>query len=280
MNLPERLRWFGRMALMLFVLASAAFLSAITAMRFAIQGREVTMPSLVGKKYSDAVAIAGSKSLGLAVADHVYSAQPVDTVVRQSPPAGLRVKVGQVAHVVLSLGAQHVSIPKLADRSLRAARLQLLSDGLQLGEVSSLYLPGAPADFIIDQSPPPGKLGAASPKVDVLVSLGPRPAAYVMPELVGESLGEAERRLTAAGLHSWRVSNSPNPNLAPGTVAAQQPAHGARVEESAEIQLQVAQAAPPPAPATEPGATPAPQTTQPPAQPAPPESKPPRPEPR
>jgi eukaryotic-like serine/threonine-protein kinase len=274
MNLPERLRWFGRMALMLFVLASAAFLSALTAMRFAIQGREVTMPNLAGKKYSDAQTILGSRGLGIAVADHVYSAQPVDTVVRQSPPADLRVKVGQVAHVVLSLGAQNVSIPKLDDHSLRAARLELLSGGLQLGEVSSVYLPDAPADFIIDQSPPAGKLGAASPKVDVLVSLGPRPAAYVMPELVGESLEEAEKRLRAAGLDSWRVSNVANPTLAPGTVSAQQPARGARVDESMEIELQVAQAALP-APAAEPGATPA-QPAPPPAQP-PAESKPPQP---
>ncbi len=37
------------MGLLVFILAAAAFLSAVTAMRFAIQGREVTMPNLVGK---------------------------------------------------------------------------------------------------------------------------------------------------------------------------------------------------------------------------------------
>ena len=48
MTLRERLEWLSRMTLLVFILASAAFLSAITAMRIAIHGREVTMPNLVG----------------------------------------------------------------------------------------------------------------------------------------------------------------------------------------------------------------------------------------
>ena len=43
-----------RMVLLVFILASAAFLSAITAMRIAIHGREVSMPNLVGKNVSEA----------------------------------------------------------------------------------------------------------------------------------------------------------------------------------------------------------------------------------
>ena len=49
MSLRERIEWVFRMGLLVFILAAAAFLSAVTAMRFAIQGREVTMPNLVGK---------------------------------------------------------------------------------------------------------------------------------------------------------------------------------------------------------------------------------------
>jgi hypothetical protein len=49
MTMAERLQWILRMALLLFVLSSVAFLSALTAMRFAVQGREVAMPDVVGK---------------------------------------------------------------------------------------------------------------------------------------------------------------------------------------------------------------------------------------
>ena len=54
MTLRERLEWLVRMAFLVFILASAAFLSAITAMRIAIHGREVTMPNLVGKNVGEA----------------------------------------------------------------------------------------------------------------------------------------------------------------------------------------------------------------------------------
>ena len=54
MTLRERVEWASRMAFLVFILASAAFLSAITAMRIAIHGREVTMPNLVVKEVAEA----------------------------------------------------------------------------------------------------------------------------------------------------------------------------------------------------------------------------------
>src|SRR5690242_2748667 len=103
-NFRKRLEEFGQMVLLVFILASAAFLSAITAMRIAIHGREVTMPNLVGKSVTEANSMLRSRSLVLRVADRVYSDLPMNSVVRQTPPAGLLMKVSQPAHVVLSLG--------------------------------------------------------------------------------------------------------------------------------------------------------------------------------
>ncbi len=108
MTLRERLEWLSRMALLVFILASAAFLSAITAMRIAIHGREVTMPNLVGKNVSEANQLLRSRGLVLRVADRVYSEQPTNVVVRQTPTAGLLMKVSQQAHVVLSLGQRQL----------------------------------------------------------------------------------------------------------------------------------------------------------------------------
>src|SRR5271154_288035 len=104
MTLRERLEWISRMVLLVFILASAAFLSAITAMRIAIHGREVTMPNLVGKNVSEANQMLRSRGLVLKVADRIYSDLPINLVVRQTPTAGLLMKVSQQAHVGLTLG--------------------------------------------------------------------------------------------------------------------------------------------------------------------------------
>src|SRR2546430_3297139 len=163
LKLRERLQTLSQRALLIFILASAAFLSAITAMRIAIHGREVTMPGLVGKSVVEASDMLRSRGLVLRIADRVYSELPINVVVRQTPPAGSLMKVSQQAHVVLSLGQRQLQIPLLEGNSLRASRIVLLRAGLQIGEVSSTVLPDRPADEVVFQTPRPGA-GAATPR--------------------------------------------------------------------------------------------------------------------
>jgi len=238
MTVRERLEWVSRMAFLVFILASAAFLSAITAMRVAIHGREVPMPNLVGKNVAEASQTLRSKGLLLRVADRVYSDLPINQVVRQTPPPGMLMKVSQQAHVVLSLGQKQLEIPSLEGNTLRASRIQLLREGLQLGEVSSVALPDEPADKVLVQSPRQGKM-AATPKVDVLVSAGPREASYVMPYLIGLNEIEAQRRLDVASLHR-KMNYLSAPQWPHGTVIDQVPLGGTRIFTSANVELTVA----------------------------------------
>jgi eukaryotic-like serine/threonine-protein kinase len=277
MNFGERVRWFGRMVLLTFVLASVAFLSAITAMRIAIHGREVAVPNVAGKSSLDAERELAAKGLGFRIEDRAYSQQPTDAVVRQSPPADTTVKSGQFVHVVLSLGPQRVTIPALNQASSRLARIELLRDGLQAGEISSVYLSEYPADTVLEQTPAPGRTDAASPRVDLLISLGTRPDALVMMDLRGLTLAEAERRLEGAQLKAGKITMPAAAVLAPapgttaaltaapsslqsaqatalppaeGLVVAQNPAAGARVEAGSAVELTIASSVAPVAPPT------------------------------
>jgi beta-lactam-binding protein with PASTA domain len=238
MTLRERLEWVTRMSLLVFILAAAAFLSAITAMRIAIHGRETTMPNLVGKNVAEANGLLISHGLVLRVADHIYSEFPINAVVRQSPPPGMLMKVSQQAHVVLSLGQRQLQIPLLEGNSLRASRIQLLRSSLQVGEVSAITLPDDPADTVIQQTPRPGA-GAASPRVDVLVSAGQRETAYVMPHLVGLNEVDAQHRLDVAGLRR-KVNYVSAAQWPHGAVIDQAPLAGQRIPSSTTIELTVA----------------------------------------
>jgi len=238
MTIRERLEWVSRMAFLVFILASAAFLSAITAMRVAIHGREVPMPNLVGKNVAEASQMVRSKGLLLRVADRVYSDLPINQVVRQTPPPGMLMKVSQQAHVVLSLGQKQLEIPSLEGNTLRASRIELLREGLQLGEVSSVALPDEPPDKVLLQNPKQGKM-AATPKVDVLVSTGPREASFVMPYLIGLNEIEAQRRMDLANLRR-KVNYLSAPQWPHGTVIDQVPLGGTRIGASATVELTVA----------------------------------------
>src|SRR5213595_1253792 len=238
MTLGERLEWLGRLTLLVFILASAAFLSAITAMRIAIHGREVIMPNLIGKNVSEASKMLQSRGLVLRVADRIYSDQPINVVLRQTPTAGLLMKVSQQAHVVLSLGQRELQIPLLEGNSLRSSRVELLRQGLQVGEVSAVSMPDMPADAIVLQNPKPGS-GAATPRVDVLISQGPKETSYVMPHLVGLTEVEAQHRLDQAQMRR-KVNYVGAPQWPHGSVIDQAPLAGAKVAASATIELTIA----------------------------------------
>ena len=241
MTFRERLEWIFRMALLAFVLMPVAFLSALLAMRFAIQGREVAMPDVVGKKAVEAQQIMQGRGVGFKVEDRLFNPAPVDTVVRQTPPPGMKVKIGQFAHVVISLGPKQATIPVLTDHSVRAARIELLRSGMQVGEISQAYLPGTENDAVMQQDPAPGTSDVTSPHVDLLVSLGARPVAYVMPELVGYSLGEAEGKFSGTGLKVAKLTLAAVPGGLHGTVVGQTPSRGARVDAGTMIELQIAE---------------------------------------
>jgi beta-lactam-binding protein with PASTA domain len=238
MTLRERLEWLGRISLLIFVLASAAFLSAITAMRIAIHGRETTMPNLVGINVAQANSVLRSRGLVLKVADHIYSDLPINVVVRQTPTAGLLMKQSQQAHVVLSLGQRQLQIPLLETHSLRASRIELLRNSLQLGEVSTLTLPYDAPDSVVLQNPRPGA-GAATPRVDVLVAQNSRETSYVMPYLIGLDEVAAQHRLDAAELHR-KLNYVSAPQWPRAAVIDQSPAPGSRIAASSQVELTVA----------------------------------------
>jgi eukaryotic-like serine/threonine-protein kinase len=238
MSIRERIEWAGRMAFLVFILASAAFLSAVTAMRYAIHGRETTMPNLVGKDVGEASKILRSKGLILRVADRVYSDVPINQVVRQTPTPGMLMKVAQQAHVVLSLGQRQLEIPPLEGNTLRVSRIELLRAGLQVGEVSTVSLPDTATDMVLLQNPKPGH-GAATPKVDVLVSGGAREPSYVMPYLVGLNEIEAQHRLDLANLHR-KINYLSAPQWPHASVIDQSPLAGTRISASTEVQLTIA----------------------------------------
>jgi eukaryotic-like serine/threonine-protein kinase len=240
MTLTEKLERLLRFALLAFVLAAAAFLSAVTTIRLAIRGRVVAMPNVVGKPLPEAQQILQAGGLQIRVADRMYNPLPANAVLRQSPAPGDQVKLSQTAQVVLSLGPQSISVPSVEGRSLRGARITLLESGLELGELSTMYLPVPQADTVLAQDPAKGA-PANSPRVDVLVAAGERPTEYVMPTLTGLDQAGAERILAAAGIRGTRVTYTTQSGAPAGTVVGQTPPRGSRFSGEGPVELSVAQ---------------------------------------
>ena len=87
-------------------LAAAFFLSASIVMYFALRGREVPVPNVIGKSQQDAENLLQDKGLKMRVSNRApHDKIPANAVSEQSPAPGTTVKTGQSVRVSLSLGA-------------------------------------------------------------------------------------------------------------------------------------------------------------------------------
>src|SRR5574337_848251 len=99
------------MLLMALVLLTVALISALTAMRFAIHGREVTIPKLIGMAPVEAQRAAAPSGLQVVVERQYYSANvPEGRIMSQVPQPGTKVRRGWRIRVAESLGPQRVAI--------------------------------------------------------------------------------------------------------------------------------------------------------------------------
>ncbi len=210
------MRQFFRMLLLALVLMTVALISALTAMQFAIHGREVAIPKLVGMSPGEAERAGAASGLQVVIERQFYSADiPEGRIMTQVPPPGTKVRRGWSVRVAQSLGPQRVAIPDVTGGSERVAELNIRRRGLSLGSVARVSLPGVPLDQVISQSPPANASGVSAPKISILVSDGPEPPVYVMPNLTGQPLGSAMLALQDAGIKAGKVSALP-PQPLPG----------------------------------------------------------------
>jgi beta-lactam-binding protein with PASTA domain len=207
----ERLRriglWFRTATthtLAALALLAVFCLTAFATLRLAIHGSEVTVPNLAGLSDADAAAALKSRGLNLSIENRFYATSvPVNHVLSQSPMPGSRVRSGWQIRVTESLGVQQVPVPDVTAQPSHAADLMLRRLQFDVGLVAHLPAP-PPADVVLSQSPPPNVAGLDGPRVGLLVAddIAPPPTtAYVMPSLIGLTVGEANERLAVAGLH-------------------------------------------------------------------------------
>jgi beta-lactam-binding protein with PASTA domain len=208
---------FFRFALLALVLLVVALLSALTAMRFAIHGRETKVPDLVGKTPADARRVADANGFDLEVERQYYSATvPEGRILSQLPEPGTLTRRGWQIRAAESLGPQRVQIPNAIGESERAAEINMKRRGLDVGAMAKIAIPGAIADQVIAQDPPANASGVAAPKISLLTGEAAPPKAFVMPSFIGQQLGNATNTLKTAGFQLGKVSVVPPPaNPAP-----------------------------------------------------------------
>ena len=198
---------FFRFALLALVLVVVAMVSALTAMRLAIHGQEVAVPTVIGLAPAEAERAVAALGLQMEIERKYYSAQiPEGKIMSQLPLPGTKVRRGWQLRVAQSLGPMRITIPDVAGQSERAAELNILRRGLEVASKAEVQMPGIPADQVLAQSPPANASQVSAPKISLLLSNAVEAPAYVMPNFVGQPLGSVSRTLQDAGFKLGNVS--------------------------------------------------------------------------
>lgn len=189
-RLQERFFTLGKVLLLAGILFTAFLFGAILGMRLAVRGTEVVVPDLVEMSLEDARQRLKEVKLNLTVSGQRYDSQvPEGCILSQLPSAGVHIKANRNIQVIVSLGPRANPVPQLVGSSLRVARLLAAQNGYELGNISTVRLPGFPADQVIQQFPPPDSTESTGDRIDVLVNQAPEPV-FVMPHVIGQNLNK------------------------------------------------------------------------------------------
>lgn len=202
---------FFSILLTAMAMLAVALLSAFIAMRFAIHGSEVEVPSLAGLTLAEAAHTAGRLGLSLRLENRFYSTTTASGhILGQSPAPGAVVRHEWPIRITESLGPQQVSIPDVVGQAERPASLALRKASLEVGVIAAIPAPGD-AGLVLAQTPPPNAEGVDRPSVSLLLSepLSSAPQAFVTPNLTGLSLAAASSRARELGLRVYADSPAP-----------------------------------------------------------------------
>lgn len=156
----------------------------------------VAVPNVVGMLRDRAKALLADAAL-VAQFEMLASPNPVDTVIRQNPAAGGRVRFGST---VVATVAQGVAVPQIVGQLRPVGIQQLQAVGLVLAVSGSKPSEKTP-DTILDQDPDAGFVVPLNSQVKVVLASG-----VAVPAVVGRALQDAQQAIAAAGLKPVAVT--------------------------------------------------------------------------
>jgi serine/threonine-protein kinase len=169
-------------------------------------GNKVIVPNLAGMTVAAAKAELTKDGLVLGQTSQDYSdTTPSGQISSQDPPQGGLAAKGAQVNVVISKGAQPVSVPSLVGQDATSAISAIDAAGFTAYAGQPKHN-SAPEGQVIDQSPKGGSMAPKGSQITYVLSLGPQ--LNQIPDVTGKSRSSATSILKDAGFkvavaHDW-----------------------------------------------------------------------------
>jgi beta-lactam-binding protein with PASTA domain len=223
----------GWALLVLLVLVLAGF----AAWWFFSRAQTKQVPSVTGVPVATAVNRLQDRGFKAAITNQSHAEQR-GIVFAQSPGAGRDEKKGSSVQIFVSQGPATVVVPNAVGLSEATARDRIAAAGFKVAEAK--VFSRQRAGTVTAQNPAAGGQAAKGATIRINVSKGT--GVVIVPNVVGQTLGDAETQLAKSGLTGavqFRV-----PSAQPvGTVVAQNPP-GGQARQGSTVELNVSLGAP------------------------------------
>ncbi len=222
---------------LLFILIAG--LSAYFTLTLLIKSEDtVIVPDFVGKDVVYVLEYLTELGLNTKVKGSDYSSDiPKNHVILQEPEPGTEIKKGRDVRIIISKGTKTVLMPNLAGLSFRQARIIFEENGLCQGALTQTYNSNIEKEAIIAQYPIAGFIVERGKCINLLVSMGPRPRSYKMPDLNRLSLNDAIDLIEKFNLVLGQIQSQFFENKPKNTIISQEPPAGYRIDEGNPVNL-------------------------------------------
>jgi serine/threonine-protein kinase len=218
-----------------------AAVSFLAVLKIETRSTQVAVPDLSGTDRREAERLAAARDLVVEVAQERHDALvPSGRILQQDPPAGASVRRGRKIRVVLSLGGEVLKVPDLVGKADRQAVVELRRDGLVAGDDAVVPSRAVAPGTVVAQVPPPESLAIGGMRIHRLVSSGPPPVLWVMPDLIGRPIAKVEAWISTCGFRKGTVRRVEASGRPAGTVVGQLPPEGYPVSSRDAVDLTVA----------------------------------------
>jgi serine/threonine-protein kinase len=191
-----------------------------------------TVPAVTGRPVATAVDALQSRGFRVRIISQPHPERP-GTVFSQVPSAGARTAKGSTVQLLSSAGPSAVTVPNAVGLSEAVARDRLVAAGFKVTETRTFSQ--QKQGQVVNQSPDAGSKAGKASTVAITVSKGT--GLVIVPNVVGQSVGDAETALARAGLQGNVQLHVPSAQP-PGTVVAQNPP-GGQAKRGSTVQLNV-----------------------------------------
>jgi serine/threonine-protein kinase len=167
------------------------------------------------------------------------SNQPVGIVINEIPTGGSKADKGSTVGLTVSSGPSNVTVPLVVGETLPQATAAIHKAHLAVGRVISQASSSQPAGQVTATDPTADTTVPAGDKVALFVSSGPTKAQ--VPDVTGESEGQAKSDLHNAGLNASVTQQPTNDPSQVGNVISQSPQGGTALAQGSTVSIVIGQ---------------------------------------